>query len=158
VVAGKVRPTAWDEKGSWGFGPVRASKAGQGGEATANGDAAGSSASGLPAELDKYVIASAISKYVFKLGRFTVHPAILLESSGLLPEREGEGWRGGESGVGTPDELGDIDLASDNWDWTRIEYERRQGMRYAEHFVALDGMGSLFDGGKDGALGRFGLG
>ena len=57
----------------------------------------------------KHVIATAISKYVFKLGRFTIHPAIMLEANGMLPERPGEGWRGGASETGTPDELGDID-------------------------------------------------
>lgn len=178
VVAGKVKPTGWDWKPRWwSFGSVRgrravagatvAEKSGSSGEST-NGSATGHVANGhavssvglLPPDLDKHVIATAISKYVFKLGRFTVHPAIVIEASGLLPERLGEGWRGGESGVGTPDDLGDvegIDSAGGEWDWRRTEYERRRGMAYAEHFAALDGTGSVFDGGEDGALGRWAL-
>lgn len=40
---------------------------------------------------EKKVYATAISKYVFKIGRLTVHPAVLIGASGLLPERPG-GW------------------------------------------------------------------
>jgi hypothetical protein len=109
-------------------------------------------------DFSPYVIATAISKYVFKMGRFTVHPAIVLEANGLLPPRPGEGWRGGEAGVGTPDELGEMVEEADEWDWTRVERERRRGMEVAEHFAALEGMNILFDGGEDGALGHFPLG
>ncbi|KAH7010607.1 uncharacterized protein B0I36DRAFT_57619 [Microdochium trichocladiopsis] len=45
----------------------------------------------LPAGWEKKVYATAISKYVFKIGRLTVHPAVLIGASGLLPERPG-GW------------------------------------------------------------------
>ena len=40
---------------------------------------------------EKKIHATAVSKYVFKLGRLTVHPAVILDASGLLPERPG-GW------------------------------------------------------------------
>ncbi|KAK3325913.1 hypothetical protein B0H66DRAFT_573616 [Apodospora peruviana] len=144
VVKGKVRPTGWDDRK---MGPTRAPRvvSADNGEPVSNED------------WSKYVIATAISKYVFKLGRFTVHPAIVIEAGGLLPERPGEGWRGGETGVGTPDDLGEIDPEAE-WDWKSVELERRKGMQYAGHFAALDGTNSLFDGGEDGAIGNFPLG
>lgn len=131
VVKGKVKPAAWDNKS---YGKLRSRD--------------------QEADFQKHVIATAVSKYVFKLGRFTVHPAIVLEASDLLPPRPGEGWRGGEAEVGTPDELGEI-AADGEWDWTKIESERRRGMEFAEHFAALDNASGLFDGGEGGALGRF---
>ncbi|KAM7218700.1 hypothetical protein V8F06_005854 [Rhypophila decipiens] len=143
VVKGKVRPTKYD---STKMGPTRPRMV--------------DSETGKPVSQEdwsKYVIATAISKYVFKVGRFTVHPAIAIEASGLLPERPGDGWRGGETGTGTPDELGELDEEGE-WDWRRVEYERRRGMEYAEHFAALDGTNNLFNGGQDGAIGKFPLG
>ncbi|KAH6840615.1 hypothetical protein B0I37DRAFT_219277 [Chaetomium sp. MPI-CAGE-AT-0009] len=137
VVKGKVRPNGgWDGKGKW---------------RGANGQ--------VPEDFSKYIFATALSKYVFKLGRFTVHPALVLEASKLLPERPGEGWTGGETGTGTPEDLGDLEgLVDSEWDWKRVEAERRKGLRYAEHFAALDGTNSLFDGGEDGTIGKFPLG
>jgi hypothetical protein len=44
------------------------------------------------------------------------------------------------------------------WDWKRVEWERRRGLVLAKHFHALDETNSLFDGGEDGAMGRFPLG
>ncbi|OIW23545.1 hypothetical protein CONLIGDRAFT_674380 [Coniochaeta ligniaria NRRL 30616] len=142
VVKGKVKPTSWDGRAR---GPVRPKNVKVEGGGVAKED-----------EFGKWVIATAVSKYVFKLGRFTVHPAIVIKANGLLPARP-DGWMGGESGVGTPEELGDIDEVGE-WDWRRVEYERRKGMEYAEHFAALDGANGLFDGGEDGALGHFALG
>jgi len=143
VVKGKVRPTQYDHKN---MGPTR--------------PRAVDAVTGKPVsneDWSKYVIATAVSKYVFKVGRFTVHPAIAIEASGLLPERPGAGWRGGETETGTPDELGEFDEQSE-WDWRRVELERRRGMQYAEHFAALDGANSLFDGGEEGAIGHWPLG
>ena len=134
IVKGKVRPTEWDNAS---FGKTRPRDE--------------------DADFQKYVVATAVSKYVFKLGRFTVHPAIVLEASSLLPPRPGAGWRGGDAEVGTPDDLGEV-TAEGEWDWKRVESQRRKGMEFAEHFAALDETNSLFDGGEDGALGRFGPG
>lgn len=131
VIKGKVKPTQWDDKS---YGKLRPKD--------------------QEADFQKYVIATAVSKYVFKLGRFTVHPAIVLDASGLLPPRPGAGWRGGEAEVGMPDELGEI-TAESEWDWKKVESERRKGMEFAEHFAALDSTNGLFEGGEDGALGRF---
>lgn len=144
VVKGKVKPTSWDGHSK---GPVRQPKVKVNGtDDKPVGDD----------DFSKYVIATAVSKYVFKLGRFTVHPSIVIEESGLLPERPG-GWRGGENGVGSEEDLGEINEESE-WDWKKVEHERRKGMELAGHFAALDGTNALFDGGEDGALGRFPIG
>ncbi|KAL2021833.1 hypothetical protein VTK56DRAFT_6607 [Thermocarpiscus australiensis] len=146
VPKGKVRPTGWDGRR---MGPTRS---------RVQRAAADDGGSGAPVEdWTTYVVATAVSKYVFKLGRFTVHPALVIEASGLLPERPGLGWTGGETGTGTPEDLGELDEEGE-WDWKRVEFERRKGMEYAEHFAALDGANSLFDGGEDGAIGKFPLG
>lgn len=101
--------------------------------------------------------ATALSKYVFKLGRFTVHPAIVLADSGLLPERPG-GWRSGDGQLGDEDaDLGQVDLAADGpWDWQRVEAQRRKGLEVAVHLQALDAAPALFDGGTHGALAKIG--
>ncbi|KAK1825815.1 hypothetical protein QBC39DRAFT_377072 [Podospora conica] len=143
VPAGVVRPTAWDGRRG---GPTR-------------GRVVRSEDGKVVDEKDmsKYVCATAVSKYVFKMGRFTVHPAIVFEAAGLLPERPGEGWRGGEDETGVWEELGELDEAGE-WNWERVEHERRRGLELAKHFHALDETNSLFDGGEDGAMGRFPLG
>ncbi|KAK0726939.1 hypothetical protein B0T26DRAFT_636184 [Lasiosphaeria miniovina] len=137
VAKGKVRPTGWDDRR---MGPTRM-RAVDGGDWT------------------KHVFATAITKYVFKLGRFTVHPAIVIEANGLLPARPG-GWRSGDDGTGTPEELGELGGSAEDseWDWRHVEQERRKGLEYANHFTALDGTNALFDGGEDGAIGSFPLG
>lgn len=141
VVKDKVRPAKWDSAGNFGKTRTAASSSSlkEGGETW-----------------EKYVIATAVSKYVFKVGRFTVHPTILMEQSGLLPERPG-GWRYGPDEVGDESEdLGEVDLeAEDGWTWQRVEHQRREGMKFASQFAGLDGLNGLFDGGEKGALGRF---
>ncbi len=81
VVKGKVRPTKWDGRRGGRTRPKVVRADGKDGDAQEVPD------------WTKHVIATAISKYVFKLGRFTIHPAIMLEANGMLPERPGEGWR-----------------------------------------------------------------
>lgn len=106
---------------------------------------------------EKKIHATAISKYVFKLGRLTVSPATVLEHSGLLPERPG-GWTSGENQVGDESvDVSDIDLSTEgDWTWQRVEAHRRKGMEYAESFQALDSLHGLFDGGRNGAIARCG--
>lgn len=144
VVKGKVKPTSWDSGSTRWFGGLRQKKT------------AGLEEGEGSAEWDKYVIATAVSKYVFKVGRFTVHPSIVMAESGLLPNRPG-GWRGGVNEVGDEsEELGEIHQSDgENWSWQRTEHLRREGMKFAEKFAALDALGVRFDGGEDGALGRF---
>lgn len=142
VVKGKVKPTSWD--GRW-KGPTRSKiQKAEDGSAVEEPD------------WSKYIHATAISKYVFKLGRFTIHPSIMIQAGGLLPERPG-GWRGGEDDCGDLVDLGEID-AEGEWDWKKVEAERRKGLDYANHFGALDGTNLLFDGGEDGAIGNFPIG
>ncbi|RDA82971.1 hypothetical protein CP532_4466 [Ophiocordyceps camponoti-leonardi (nom. inval.)] len=109
------------------------------------------------ADWEKKIQATGLSKYVFKLGRLTVHPAIVLEQSGLLPYRP-HGWTREKD----PTEIDDNDQIDsinddddDEWDWRRVEAQRRKGMEMASKFQALEDMHDLFDGGNDGALGRF---
>lgn len=148
VVKGKVKPTSWDSGSAGWFGGLRQKK-------TTKNTTTGLEEGEGSAEWDKYVIATAVSKYVFKVGRFTVHPSIVLGESGLLPERPA-GWRGGANEVGDEsEELGELQSDGDVWDWKRTEHQRREGMKFAEKFAALDGLGGQFDGGEDGALGRF---
>ncbi len=122
-------------------------------------------------ELDeKAIFASAISKYVVKFGRLTVHPEVLLEASGCLPTRPG-GWHkmSGPSGEVTPEE-GDMNgstvvveknesattaASEDEWDWKKVEAENKKGLQYAEHFQALDGLHKEFSGSKGPALGKY---
>lgn len=108
---------------------------------------------------EKKIHATAMSKYVFKVGRFTVHPAIVLNGAGLLPPRPG-GWQSGENYLGDESvDLSDVNLTDDDeWDWRRVEAQRREGMKLASQFHALDGLHDSFDGGNYGALARFGPG
>ncbi|KAI0451156.1 capsule polysaccharide biosynthesis protein [Xylaria acuta] len=112
-----------------------------------------------PEDWEKKIHASAVSKYVFKIGRLTVHPAILIAASKLLPERPG-GWVGDEHGFDELPETANGHAASDAadaaaWDWRRTEEERRKGLEYAQHFASLDGLLNRFDPGEDGPLGTF---
>lgn len=107
----------------------------------------------------KKIYATAVSKYVFKIGRLTVHPADILEHSGLLPERP-EGWKTGPNQIGDEAaEVGDVDLsAGGEWDWRRVEAQRRSGMERVAGLQEVDDMTSLFDGGSNGALAMCGPG
>ncbi|RSL42260.1 hypothetical protein CEP54_015542 [Fusarium duplospermum] len=134
--AGTAKPTSWLDAGF------------RGSEVRTGADPADSWA--------KKVQATAISKYVFKLGRLTVHPGRILDNAGLLPERPG-GWiEGSEEQLGDMSiDLSDIDLTVDReWDWRRVEAQRRKGMTIAAHFHALDQAKGLFDGGENGVLAR----
>ncbi|KAL2758292.1 hypothetical protein ACRALDRAFT_1074948 [Sodiomyces alcalophilus JCM 7366] len=157
VPSGVARPTEYlDVK----FGALRTRKGtGKDGSATP----ATATATADPAAWEKKIHATAVSKYVFKLGRFTVNPSYILEASELLPARPG-GWRSGPNGVGDEDvDLADV-VDDGTWDWKMVEKRRRAGMEFAQQFANLDALGAWFDGGDGGdggdgsALGRFGLG
>ncbi|KAF6804962.1 capsule polysaccharide biosynthesis protein [Colletotrichum sojae] len=143
VPKGVARPSEWlDPK----FGAARVRKGSPG----ANSQ-----------DWEKKIYATGVSKYVFKIGRLTVHPAVALEASELLPQRPGTGWQGGANGVGDEDvDLSDV--ADDGaWDWRMVEKRRREGMRYAQQFANMDDLHGWLDGadGGDGsALGKFSLG
>ncbi|KAI9775864.1 MAG: hypothetical protein M1839_000738 [Geoglossum umbratile] len=115
----------------------------------------------------KAIFASAISKYVFKQGRITVSPELVFERSGFLPPRPS-----------SPLDESAIDLAASKdlpskgetvieeslvpelggegeWDWARMERERRRGMLLAEKLLALDGLHAEFTGEEEMALGEY---
>lgn len=153
VPRGVARPTEYlDVK----FGALRTRK----GSATNTTASSTTNATDPDAAWKSKIHATAVSKYVFKLGRFTVHPSYILEASEVLPARPG-GWRGGPNGVGDED-VDLTDVADDGtWDWKMVEKRRRAGMEYAQQFANLDALESWFDGGDGGdgsAVGRFGLG
>jgi len=116
-----------------------------------------------PGHWEKRIHASAVSKYVFKIGRLTVHPAVIIEASGMLPERPG-GWvRVDEGDSANPFEQANghaqMDVAkSTTWDWEHTEEERRKGLEYAQHFASLDDLLTRFEPGEKGIMGRFGPG
>ncbi|TKW54440.1 Uncharacterized protein CTA1_9695 [Colletotrichum tanaceti] len=147
VPRGTARPTEWlDPK----FGNAHVRRR----PSSASGDADSAAA------WEKKIYATGVSKYVFKIGRLTVHPAVALEASELLPQRPG-GWTGGDAGVGDEDvDLSDV--ADDGaWDWKMVEKRRREGMKYAAAFASMDDLHGWLDGadGGDGsALGKFGPG
>lgn len=142
VEKGAVKPRSWDASS---FGATREEE-------------------GKAQDWEKKIHATAISKYVFKVGRLTVHPAILIEASGMLPERPG-GWVAVEDGMAPPSHTitggavpeAEAEAESSSWDWRQVEEIRQRGHEFAIHFAALDGLQGQFDDGEDGALGRFGF-
>lgn len=113
------------------------------------------------AELDeKAIFATGISKYVVKLGRLTIHPEVILDASGVLPPRPG-GWAKMQGGTGesTP-EIIEADSATDSApsgdiDWQSVEAEKEKGLKFVEHFAALDELHHEFTGSQAPALGKF---
>ncbi|TVY47923.1 Uncharacterized protein LOCC1_G001625 [Lachnellula occidentalis] len=112
---------------------------------------------------EKAIFASAISKYVVKLGRLTIHPEVFLQASGMLPPKPG-GWSSmSNSGESTPEtlevETTDVETAevevTDEWDWRRVEAENKKGLAIAEHLGALDALHHEFTGSQAPALGRY---
>ncbi|RQM05610.1 hypothetical protein DH86_00001652 [Scytalidium sp. 3C] len=178
VKKGTVRPKAYVlSDGSW-FG---------GKSYTFKGDE--DSVEGAAAAVDdideKAIFASAISKYVIKLGRLTIHPEITLAAAGYLPEDKPSGWAtmattpsqtsgstsvtAQDSGVSTPvivpgesDALDPAAAEEATKDeekskpaWKKIVEENERGLEIARHFGALDELHSTFTGSKKAALGRF---
>ena len=96
------------------------------------------------------VLASAVSKYVIKLGRLTVHPEALLHLSDLLPPRPG-GWNT-MSTAPVPSEAAHGEARSPACE--RIEAQNRHGLQYARNFAALDGLHEIFGPAADDETGR----
>ncbi|KAL3424564.1 capsule polysaccharide biosynthesis protein [Phlyctema vagabunda] len=176
VKAGTVRPESYIlGDGSW-FGTKYGLKKG-----------AKSAKDGAEDVDQKFVFATAISKYVVKLGRLTVHPEVLIEAAGMLPSRPG-GWTsmsslsaanepkpeleflsrengsvdgsitGAENGTANGHANGNANgsaTSADKWDWERVEAQNERGLKFAEHFAALDGLHGEFAGSKQPALGRY---
>lgn len=64
----------------------------------------------------------------------------------------------GEEQVGDMSvDVSDVDLSLEGeWDWRRVEAQRRKGMELASNFHELEKLHDVFDGGNNGALGKFG--
>ncbi|KAN0089900.1 hypothetical protein V8E51_018479 [Hyaloscypha variabilis] len=92
---------------------------------------------------EKAILASAISKYVVKLGRLTSHFELSLNASGLLPPKPG-GWATmmGDSNEPSSETIGGqsmpetlevenekFEVKGDGWDWRRIEAENKKGLK-----------------------------
>jgi hypothetical protein len=164
VKKGAVKPAAYSLQDS---SPSRRSeKDSSNGQAAPNGDAKhhqnGAATLKVPHEA---VFASAISKYVIKLGRLTVHPEVILEASGALPPKPG-GWSIMSGAPSQENEKIDLDshvngsatsagAKLDNPDWRDIEKEKLRGMKIAEHFAALDELHHEFTGENRPALGIY---
>jgi len=152
VKKGAIKPQGYTlSNGKW-FGPESATKRHQksGGDRAhvANGKAAS-----VP---NKAIYASAISKYVFKKGRLTLHPEIVLEASGLLPARPG-GWAttAGPAPAVDASELSNVADEGSEWTWKTVEAENATGLKLAESFAALDGLFDVFTGSDRPSLGVY---
>lgn len=113
------------------------------------------------------IFATAVSKYVAKLGRLTIHPEVYLDGSNLLPPRPG-GWNNMSaaqdvSASSTFEKIGADDknledgkpMGNDEWTWQRVVAENEKGLEFANHFAALDALHEEFSGGDRPALGVY---
>ncbi|EMC96710.1 hypothetical protein BAUCODRAFT_108579 [Baudoinia panamericana UAMH 10762] len=93
-------------------------------------------------DLTKHIFATSVARYVFKKGRLTINPEIVLERSRLLPPRP--------AGIGLPpraeaSKLGEfadetrasVNTDDDGWTWEDMEKERLRGLSFATHFDKL---------------------
>ncbi|KAF2478713.1 4HBT like protein [Neohortaea acidophila] len=126
VKHGAVRPE------SYALQPWRKRKArrqGKGGEQ--EGDAQ---------DLSKVIFATSVARYVFKKGRKTINPEVVLERSRLLPPRP-DGVDLPPRTEGTPSDAtpapAETPSADDSWTWDDMEKERLRGLKIATHFDAL---------------------
>jgi hypothetical protein len=101
----------------------------------------------------KALFASAISKYVFKSGRRTVRPEVVLLELGLIQQRDEN--RSGMEGK-TEKKGGHADSGDVSGNWAKVEQERLRGMELARQFASLDSLDGTFNGSSAPALGDFG--
>ena len=126
------------------------------------------------------VIASSIAKYVFKRGRRTIAPAVVLENSRLLPEtsKKNEPSSANSSSMDDyslpqkasgpavqnadrPDPEAVMnatmgpDLGVGAWDRERVEVENSRGMKVAAFMAGLDLLDREFIGKAQTALGQY---
>ncbi|KAJ5618484.1 hypothetical protein N7528_006595 [Penicillium herquei] len=103
---------------------------------------------------DDRILASAVSKYVFKQGRQTVQPAEVLTNLGLLA--------GDHAAQCDADDSADVSASApehpplprqdlvdypnhsdgkpDEWTWSHVEVERQRGLAIAKNMVGLNGV------------------
>lgn len=128
-------------------------------------------------DLTKHIFATSLARYVFKKGRLTINPEVILERSRLLPPRpQGVGYpprteATGPATPGTPaipgrsgesenlsnelrSRLAKKAEGEDEWTWDDMEKERLRGLELASHFDTLSGIHGEIRGGD--VLGKFG--
>jgi hypothetical protein len=44
---------------------------------------------------------------------------------------------------------------TDIWDWKRIDAQNQKGLKFVDHFAALDGLHGEFSGSQTPALGKY---
>ncbi|KAF7712324.1 Uncharacterized protein PECH_003591 [Penicillium ucsense] len=126
------RVLAWDEK--WLYVVSYFVKPGSARKIASMQNKAGDSG-----EMTNMVFASAITKFVFKEDRKTVRPADALEELGLLSASEDEAGEG-------------------LWSRSRVEEQRKTGMKTAQHLIALDDLHGQFEQASEYPfLGKFGV-
>lgn len=105
-----------------------------------------------PAEFERALFASAISKYVFKAGRVTVVPEAALIEAGLIPAPPAEVGES-QGPAGEAGEKGDMQEGIEQrWGWEDTRAECQRGMRVAQNFANLDDLHGTFMGAERAAL------
>jgi hypothetical protein len=107
------------------------------------------------------ILASAVSRYVFKQGRQTMQPTEVLRNLGLLPdEAEAKAAANNAAAYFADDAAamperpplprcdlvngsGHIGGEPDSWTWTDVEVERKRGLAIAGHMTGLNGLQDL---------------
>jgi hypothetical protein len=119
-------------------------------------------------DFTKHIYATSVSRYVFKKGRLTINPEVVLERSRLLPPRppgvglppRSEASSGNEPSAqvkeGASEEISGPESAAsavtanlngtkdganaveDEWSWDDMEAERLRGLKLAVHLDALN--------------------
>jgi hypothetical protein len=94
-------------------------------------------------EINEAVVATALSKCVFKQGRRTISPALMLKESGLLPTKSLDDTLASEIDECVPldsctssDSGIDLSEGAEESELERIEKERRRGMKVAMSLAA----------------------
>ncbi|KAL1964505.1 hypothetical protein VTN77DRAFT_6931 [Rasamsonia byssochlamydoides] len=116
------RVLAWDEK--WLYVASYFVKKGKGKKAATSDK---KSADGSIPGPESDVLASCIARYVFKDGRVTVRPAVVLEEIGLITTQT------------------DVKVVEGKWSAKQFEEERKRGMEIAALFTGLEGLPGRFD-------------
>lgn len=136
---------AWDRK--WMYVVTHFVEPGASGSRSHGTAPSNSGGNGPPS---RKVFATAVSMCVFKIGRLTIHPATMLQGSGLLPERPG-GWTNDDADSDVV--LDGMEDDAGTWQW--VERKRRQGLESTNHLVSLNNLHSQLDGGERAVLGIF---
>lgn len=122
------------------------------------------------------IFASALSKYVFKMGRITVKPEELLNECKLLPPRPAMAASAGtqtdvalvegkmsEGKMSEEELLEQLDAApallegtDKYWTWERVEAERVRGCLIAQCMLGLDQLEDEIRGGEEEGLTKVG--